>query len=310
MVISRRLFVGGLIAAASPGVASAQTARTAVKAGSVPVDAFAEAYYARDMGFFEKAGLDVEIMPFSNGAGSTTAIAAGAIDVGISTVTMMANAAIHGLPLTYFAGGALFDGKPTTALMVAKNSPITSAKDFVGKTVAVVGLKDGTHLPLVVWLTKNGVDPASVSVIEMPFSAMVPAIARGTVAGAVNSEPFITAGADDARILTLVHKTIGNLFMTGGWFATTTWLKANAPTARKFAAAIYESARWANANHAGSAAILEKYTKLDPAVIAKMSRTDFADKLTPEMIAPSLDWAYKMKFLERRVLASEMITAV
>ena len=309
MSVSRRMFIGGMIAAASTGRAGAQ-AHTALKVGSVPVDAFAQAYYARDMGFFEKAGLDVEITPFSNGAGSTTAIAAGAIDAGISTVTMMANAAIHGLPLTYFAGGALFDGKPTTALMVAKNSPIASAKDFIGKTVAVVGLRDGTHLPLVVWLTKNGVDPASVSVIEMPFSAMVPAIARGSVAGAVNSEPFITAGADDARVLTLVHNTIGSLFMTGGWFATTTWLKANMPTARKFATAIYESARWANANHAGSAAILEKYAKLDPAILAKMSRCDFADKLTPELIAPSLDWAYKMKFLERRVSPSEMITVV
>jgi NitT/TauT family transport system substrate-binding protein len=263
--VSRRCFIAGTLAAASIGRASAQT-KVKLRVGSVPVDAFAQAYYAREMGFFDKAGLDVEIVPFTNGAGSTTAIASGALDIGISTVTMMANATLHGLPLTYIAGGALFDGKPSTALVVGKSAPITGANDFVGKTVAVAALKDGTHLPFVVWLTKNNIDPASVAVIEMPFSAMVPAIARGTIAGAVCSEPFITAGADDARILTLVHTTLGSLFMTGGWFTSSTWLRANMPAARRFAGAIYETARWANANHQRSGEILEKYTKIDPAI--------------------------------------------
>ena len=308
--ISRRLFAGGLLAAASvPRGADAQATAT-LRVGAVPVESFAEAYYARDMGCFANAGLDVEIEPFTNGAGSATAIAGGSLDIGISTVTMMANAAIHGVPLVYIAGGALFDGTPTTALLVGKTSKIAGAKDFVGKTVAVVGLKDGTHLPLVVWLTKNGVDPATVSVIELPFPSMVPAIARGTVAGAVCAEPFITAGADDARVLALVHNAIGARFMTGGFFTSATWVKANAPVAKRFAAAIYETARWANANRGRSAEILQKYAKIDPAVIAKMTRTDFTDTLTPQLIEPSLDWAYRAKFIERRVLPSEMIATL
>ncbi len=295
-----------MLAAASVGRVSAQGTPT-LRVGSVPVDAFAQAFYARDMGFFEKAGLDVQIVPFTNGAGSTTAIAGGALDIGISTVTMMANATIHGLPLTYIAGGALFDGRPTSALLVGKNASIAGAKDFVGKTVAVVGLKDGTHLPLVVWLTKNGVDPAAVSVIEMPFSAMVPAIARGSVAGAVCTEPFITAGAADARILTVVFDSLGKRYMTGGWFTSATWLKNNAPVARRFVSVIYECARWANANRTRSGEILVKYAKIDTAVVDKMTRTNFADTLTPELIAPSLEWAYRMKFIERPVSANEMI---
>ena len=297
------------MASVSVGRLSAQTARP-LRVGSVPVDGFAEAFYARDMGFFEKAGLDVEIVPFTNGAGSTTAITGGALDIGISTVPMMANATIHGLPLKYFAGGSLFDDKPTTVLLVGKNSPITAAKDFIGKTVAVAGLKDGTHLPLVVWLTKNGVDPAAVSVIEMPFSTMVPAIARGSIAGAVCAEPFITGGAAETRILTIVLDALGSRYMTGGWFASTSWLQNNMPVARRFAAAIYETASWANANHERSGEILVKYAKMNPAVIGKMARYDFAETLGPELIAPSLDWAYRMKFIERRVLPSEMIATL
>jgi NitT/TauT family transport system substrate-binding protein len=309
MALSRTLFIGGMTAAAVVGRASAQT-RTSLRVGSVAVDSFAQAYYARDMGFFDKAGLDVEIVSFTNGSGSATAIAAGAIDIGISTVTAMANATIHGIPLSYFAAGALFDGKPTTALIVGKTSPITGPKDFIGKTVAVAGLKDGTHLPLVAWLMKNGIDPTTVSVIELPFSSMVPAIARGTIAGAVCSEPAITAGADDARVLTMVHEAVAATFMTGGWFSSQTWLKTNALAARRFANVIYETARWANANHDRSAEIIDRYAKINPRILGKMTRVDFADKLTPELIEPSLDWGYRVKFLERRVLASEMITVV
>ena len=41
------------------------------------------------------------------------------------------------------------------------------------------------------YLEKNGVDPSSVKTIELPFAEMGPALARGTVAGAVISEPSL-----------------------------------------------------------------------------------------------------------------------
>jgi hypothetical protein len=67
------------------------------------------------------------------------------------------------------------------------------------------------------------------------------------------------------------------------------------------------TATWVKANPAKSAEILEKYAKYDPAILAKMTRTDFAETLTPQMIQPTLDWAYKVKFIERPVAATEMI---
>jgi len=302
----QRLVSTGVLTLASPAVVVAQNLTT-LRVGSVALDSFAEALYGHDAGIFARAGLNLEIVPFTNGAGSTTAIAGGAIDIGISTVTMMANAAIHGLPLVYIAGGALFDGTPNTALVVAKTSKIANAKDFVGKKVAVSGLKDGTHLPFVVWLTKNGVDPASVSVIEMPFPSMVPAITRGTIDGAVCGEPFITLGVDDVRVLAIVHTALAPRFMTGGWLTSAAWAKANAPLAKRFAAAMYETARWSNKNRDATGDILAKYTKLDRGVIGRMTRTDFADTLNRQLLAPSLDWAYKMKFIEREVSSNEMI---
>jgi ABC-type nitrate/sulfonate/bicarbonate transport system substrate-binding protein len=95
--------------------------------------------------------------------------------------------------------------------------------------------------------------------------------------------------------------------MTGGWYTSPAWLRAHDQPARRFVGAIYETARWANANHASSGKLLQKYAKVDPAVAAQMTRTDFAESLTPELIQPSLDWAYRVNFVDRRLSASDII---
>lgn len=303
---SLRYFAALPLAGASVGRASAQ--RAVLRVGSVPADPFAEAYFAQEMGFFSKAGLDVEITSFSNGAGSATAIAGGALDIGISTVTMMANAALHGVPLVYIAGGALYDDRaPSAVLCVAKNSTIAAPKDFEGKAIAVGGIRDGTHLGAAAYLTKNGVDLTKVNFIEMPFPTMAAALKRGAVAGAIIAEPFVTASADDVRVFALAEGAVAPRFMAGGWFALQTWVDANRDVARRFTAVIYQTARWANANRSRSGEILQKYSKIDQATLDHMTRSVFSESLTPGMIDPILQWASRLKFTDRLVSAKEMI---
>ena len=312
-VISRSTCLGVLgalpLSGAAVGRASAQ--RAVLRVGSVPGDPFSEAYYAQDMGFFTKAGLDVEITTFTNGAGSVTAIAGGAIDIGISTVAMMASAAVHGVPLVYIAGGALYDDRtPSAALCVAKGSAIAGPSDFEGKAIAVSAIRDGTHLGAAAYLTTNGIDPGKVSFIEMPFPTMPPALKRGTIAGAMIAEPFLTANADDLHVFARAEGFVAPRYMTGGWFALQTWVDANRDLARRFTAVIYQTARWANANRARSGEILEKYAKVDPATLARMTRTPYAENLTPAMIDASLQWASRLKFTDRLVSAKEMIATL
>jgi NitT/TauT family transport system substrate-binding protein len=200
--LSRSAFLGAvplLGIAAATATAGAQTPPV-LRVGAVPVDGFAEAYYARDMGFFDKAGLNVEITTFTNGSGATTAAAGGAIDIGISTVNAIANAVIHGIPYVYIAGGSMYvSSAPAAVLAIAKYSTIKTPADLVGKTVAISAFKDGTHLAMAAYLTKNGIDPSKVNFIEMPYPLMAPAVVRGTVAAAVIVEPFVAASANDLR---------------------------------------------------------------------------------------------------------------
>ena len=96
-VSSRLSFLGTvpLLALAATGIASAQAAP--LRIGANATDGFAASLFARDMGFFKKAGLDVDVQIFPNGAAQNAALAGGALDIGISTVTAIANAVLHGI---------------------------------------------------------------------------------------------------------------------------------------------------------------------------------------------------------------------
>jgi len=297
-----------LLAAAS--TASAQTAGIPIRIGATPNDGFAEAYYGHDAGIFAKAGFADELTSFSNGAQVSTGVASGAIDVGISSVITLANATLRGLPFVYIAAGGLWATKaPTLALCVAADSPIHNPKDLEGKAVSVSGIKDITHLTTIAYLRNSGVDVTKINIIEMPFSEAGAALKRGAIAAGIISEPSFTVAMDAGEIRVLTHPfdVIGKDYMVGGWFTTLDWYRKNTATAKRFAAAMYDTARWANANHDKSAVILQKYTKIDSAVMQKMVRATYAEALTPAMIDGTLQLAFRENFIDRPVPASDMI---
>jgi NitT/TauT family transport system substrate-binding protein len=294
------------LGAAAGGRATAQT-RISLHIGAAANDSFAEAYYAQQLGYFDRAGFDVEITNFGGGAQVTTGVESGAIDIGISSVISLAIATVRGLPFVYIAGGGIYTaGKPTLALCVAKDSQLHGAHDLEGKTVSISGIKDLTHLSVFAYMLKSGADPTKVSFIELPFSQVGAALQRGTIAAGIISEPALSAAIDDVRILAYAESYIAKRLMVGGWFSTMEWFQKNTATAHAFARVIYDAGRWANANQDKSLLLLEKYAKLEPSTHA-MARAVFLESLPPDMIDPTLELAGRLKFTDRRVRASEMI---
>ena len=304
------LFAAG--AAALPRAAWAQAAPLKLRIGSVPADTYAGGFYALDLGLFDKAGLSVEIVPFTNGAAMAAAAAGGSIDIGIGDAIELANGISRGLPFVLIAGGGLYSsGAPTTTLCIAKASPITRAADLEGQTVAVVSLVSLMSSAVKSWLTQNGADITKVRFVEMPFPQMPPALARGTLAAACLSEPIMSAAtAAGAKVFAKVYDAVAKQFLISDWFTTRDWLAKNPDAAKRFVGAIYDAARWANAHHDDSAAILAKYTKVPVERIRRMNRCMYATDLEPAMVQPVLDTAFKYKALTTATSAASMIVRV
>jgi NitT/TauT family transport system substrate-binding protein len=303
------IFAASLVAVAVP--AGAQTSPV-LRLACFPTDSYGEAYYAQDMGFFKEHGISVEFDVNNAGAVALAALAGNGVDIGVANPVSVAQAYAKGVPISIFAGGGLYTAaSPATLLVVPKNSPLQTAKDLEGKTIGLPGLGDQLQAAMIIWLKKNGADPAKVKFVEVnPPTVMLGALAQGRIDAATPPEPILTQSlVSDARIFGDPFSGVAPRFFIGVWIARTDWLKANPDVARRFADAIYEAARWANTHHDESAAILAKYAKADAAVFQKMRRATYTDSaLDPKLIQPILDSGTQTGMLPATVKASDLVT--
>ncbi len=278
-----------------------------LRIGAVPVDVGGIAYYAADLGFFNKAGLDVEIVTLANGPAIASAVASGSIDVGSSNALSLAQAHERGLDFVFVApSGAYTSASPTAGMVVPKTSAARSAKDFDGKTIAVATLGSLGEIATRAWLDQNGADLKTVRFIEMPYSAMDTAIVAGRVDAATMEEPALDRiTATDARLFAHVYDAIDKDFSEGGFFSTAGYVKAHLDLMRRFSAVVAETSRWANANQPASARILEKYSGIATADMTH--RVRYHERLDPARIQPLIDAAAKYGRLKAAFPATELL---
>jgi NitT/TauT family transport system substrate-binding protein len=292
-----------------PSMSAAQTqpGPATIRLGVITVEAAAEAFYAVDMGFFKKQGLDVDLQIMQNGAAIAAAVTGGSLDAGFADTVSISNAHARGLPLIYLAPAMLNSyAAPTLAILVNGAGPIRGPKDLNGKTVAVNGINNITMLPVEAWIDKNGGDSKSVKWIEIPIFQANDAVSAGKVDATVTGEPFITFGEDKGlRALFMDKNAIAPRYVLSGYFTTKEWAAKNPALAAKFIAAIKETAQWANANPAAAGVILAKYTKLPQAVVDRIKHGQFAETLLASDYQPVIDVAAKYGVLPKPFPAPE-----
>jgi NitT/TauT family transport system substrate-binding protein len=311
-MITRTLRLIAVVAFALLTVAPPVRAQTSNKIHvlAVAIDLYAEAYYADAEGFFKQAGLDVEVTTLANGNVVGAALAGGAGDIGVSNLVQIAAAVEHGVPLTVIAGAGMYSSSqaPSTALCVSNSSPLKTAKDLEGKTIAVAAVNDQTSVALRKWLTDNGADYTKIKLIEMGYPEMIAALSANRIDAAMLAEPFQTAARKgDARLFAKPFDAISPEFNIGVWATTRPWAQAHPDLVKKFVTAIYQAANWANTHHAESAQILAKVAKADPDRMSGMIRALQSTDLRTSHIQPPLDVAYQFHLINKKITAADLI---
>jgi NitT/TauT family transport system substrate-binding protein len=281
-----------------------------VRIGVGSADTFAEGFYATDMGFFTKAGLNIDQQVFTSGGAILVAAGGNAIDIGLSNTGNLATAIAHGAPFTLIAGAGMYTAaRPTTVLMVGGNSTLRTPADLTGKTIAVTALKDLTEIGTRTWLAKAGVNPDGVKFVELSMNQMPAGLERGTFDAAIIGEPMLSlARGKGARIFANAYDAIGPQFTIANWFSTTEYVKKNPDIIKRFVGAVYETARWANANHAASGKILAKWAQMDPNTVGAMGRCEYATSLDAKYIDPVLAAMYRYNAIDKKLTAADLIT--
>ena len=288
------LMVVAMLAAAAPR-ADAQTLAP-LRVATTPIENGAEVYYAKDMGFFAKAGLDVDIQGIQSGSAVAGAVASNAVDVGFASLVPLAIAHSKNIPFVLIAPGAEWtQAAKNSGLFVASGSTIRSGKDLKGKVLSTAGLGTLTEYAARAWIDGTGGDASTVKFLEMGYSAMPDALGAGRVDAALINEPYFAVANKAGKPIGYPYDDVAKDFLIAGWFTTSAWAVAHPDLVNRFAAAMHATAAWANQpqNQARSAEILEKYTHIDPTVMATMVRVHFGERLSPAAVQPQVDLSAK-----------------
>jgi len=289
------LFLGGTLAWSLRLPSQAQTI-VPLRIAPIPTEGGTEVYYAKETGAFDRAGLSVDIQTLPSSSAVAAAVVSNTVDIGYGNIDVLAALHSKGIstvaiaPANEYVSPASMN---TVGLLLTANSPVQKASDLNGKTVAVGARSSIVEIGARAWIDQHGGDSSTVKFVEVPIPAMPAALDAGRTDAAVVVEPFLSIAAKTHRVLAYGFDSISKRFTIGAWFTTPQWAKSHPDLLSRFAATMRETAAWTNANPEKSGAIFAKYSKVDPAVIASITRATFGDRLTPASLQPLMDVAAK-----------------
>jgi NitT/TauT family transport system substrate-binding protein len=208
---------------------------------------------AMQLGEFEKAGVNVEMVQFKGGSESLKAVMGGSADVVSGYFDHCVNLAAKGQHLQSIV---VYDRFPGFALVVSPkhNDTVKSIKDLAGKKVGVSAPGSSTDFFLKYILKKNGVDPDSIGVIGVGLgSTAVAAMEQGTIDAAIMLDPAVTllqGKNKDLRILsdTRTQKdtlaVFGGEYPGGALYTKADWIASHEKEAQAMAGAIVSTLKW------------------------------------------------------------------
>jgi NitT/TauT family transport system substrate-binding protein len=250
-----------LIALALPGgVALAQTkTKVSVAVGGAGCLCYLPTVLAKELGEYDKAGLDVELINFKGGSQALQAVIGGSADIVSGYYDHCVNLAAKGQSLVAFV---VYDRFPGMVLAASPESgkDIKSIKDLAGKTVGVSAPGSSTDFFLKYLLAKNGLDPASASTIGIGLDATaVAAMEHGKVNAAVMLDPAATLlqskfkdlkTLSDTRTQKDTLEVFGGEYPGGALYTRADWIAKNEATVQKLTNAILGTLKWIHAHSA------------------------------------------------------------
>jgi NitT/TauT family transport system substrate-binding protein len=162
-------------------------AKKAIKVGYLNVMDDAQAMLAKDAGFYDKHGLDVELVMFDSGTDMVKAIVGGQLQGGVLGFTNAATWAQKGADIKVVGGAQM----GYHSILVRKGSGIKTVADLKGKKLATQ--QKGSTADVVlngVVLPQAGLSRTDVNMVYVSPAVAIQSLAAGQVDAAFVFEPY------------------------------------------------------------------------------------------------------------------------
>ncbi|HEY4277225.1 MAG TPA: ABC transporter substrate-binding protein [Conexibacter sp.] len=267
--------------AASGGSSSGKL--TTVRVGVLPIGTQVPLYLGIRHGFFRAEGIDVQPQVMSGGSAIVPALLQGSLQLGFVNGATIVFGAGRGLPIEVVAAG---EGAPLrgnrdedlSRLVVAKDSPIRTARDLDGKTIAVSGLRDAPELLTRAALAKEGVDLGSLRFQEIGYADMLAALDAHRVDAAYLVTPFGEQAERDGDV-TLARPYYDTQPGLGtAYYATSRQFAQQSPqVVAGFQRAMLKSVAYANAHIDEARRLLPSFTTIPADVVPRVNFGHFPE---------------------------------
>jgi NitT/TauT family transport system substrate-binding protein len=282
-----------------------------VDVGTLPISNAAPMYLGMRKGFFREEGLELQPHVAQNGAELITGALSGSYDFIFAGYIPSIVARAKGLPITVVAAsdvGAKDAKDEWTITLSKKGSDIRAPKDLDGKTIAVNGLRGVGEVVIKASLEKQGVDPKSIKLLEVPFPEMPAALERGRVDAIWAAEPFLTQElGQGAREVDAPLVTLAPNFVNGGYEASDKYIAQNGDVVAKFNRAMSRSVDYAHAHPDEVRKTIPTFTKIPPAVAAKIRLPVWSSKLDRGLLQQAAGYTQRYGIIKKAPKVDEMI---
>jgi NitT/TauT family transport system substrate-binding protein len=259
--LTRRVVASLSALALLTGVAFAQAKpKVSIAVGGAGCLCYLPTVLAKQLGEYDKAGVEVELINFKGGSQALQAVIGGSADVVSGYYDHCVNLAAKNQTLEAFV---VYDRYPGLVLAVSPEGGkgINSIKDLAGKSVGVSAPGSSTDFFLKYLLAKNGVDPSSVAVVGIGLDATaVAAMEHGKVNAAVMLDPAITLLQNKFKGLKLLSDTRtqkdtlevfnGGEYPGGALYTRSDWIAKNEKATQAMTNAIVATLKWIHSHSA------------------------------------------------------------
>jgi NitT/TauT family transport system substrate-binding protein len=189
----------------------------------------------------------------------------------------------NGLDVMYLINNTRIRPTPpdNSGIAVRTADPINGPKDLVGKRVSAGLINGPNHVHLKEWLTRGGVDPASVQYFELPFPQMTDALLQNRL---------------DARVIAYPYQgNVPNMDIAA-FQVKESWVKANPDVARRLRTALERATKYLDsASKEERDDWIAKYTGVKLEVVKEINLPLYVTEFDVSTLQANLDILVRQK---------------
>ncbi|MCK2215828.1 ABC transporter substrate-binding protein [Actinomadura sp. ATCC 31491] len=285
--------------------------KTRLLIGVVPVPSSAPLFIAERRGLFKQEGLTVTTEIIQAPQAVMPKILNGSMDAFLTSyVSLMAinDSGAARLKLLQHSQEA---APGVAGVVVAKDSPVRTAADLKGRTIAVNVLKALGQTLTNAHLQQAGLKPEDVKYVPVQFADQLAALSGGQVDAAWLVEPFLTA-AKKAGARQIIDTTSGVTagVPIDGWGVSEDWLARNPRTAAALHRALAKAQEIAGADRAAIDEVVPTYTQIPADAAKAMTLGRFSPRADPASVQKLADLLRGYGYLKAKVDVARLFATI